>query len=86
MFEFAGDAKSTRHVLYNCTATRASVSGSTTDEEIEPQTETVTITTGSVYFASFDGGKNLSRARCFEGDAEYDDFFDTVYVPVTPTP
>jgi phi13 family phage major tail protein len=86
MFEFAGDAKSTRHVLYNCTATRPSVSGSTTDEEIEPQTETVTITTGSVYFANYDGGKNLSRARCFEGDAEYDDFFDTVYVPVTPTP
>jgi phi13 family phage major tail protein len=86
MFEFAGDAKSTRHVLYNCTATRPSVSGSTTDEEIEPQTETVTITTGSVYFASYDGGKNLSRARCFEGDSEYDDFFDTVYTPVTPTP
>lgn len=86
MFQFEGDDKSTRHVLYNCTATRPSVSGATTDEEIEPQTETVTITTGSVYFASFDGGKNIAKARCLEGDSEYSTFFSAVYTPVTPTP
>lgn len=86
LFQFEGDDKATRHVLYNCTATRPSVSGATTEEEIEPQTETVTITTGSVYFANFDGGKNLAKARCEQGNDEYATFFDAVYVPITPTP
>lgn len=81
MFQFEGDAKNTRHVMYNCTATRPSVSGSTTDEEIKPQTETVTITTGSVYFPNFDGGKNLAKARCKEGETGYASFFTSVYVP-----
>lgn len=81
MFQFEGDQKATRHVLYNCTATRPSISGNTTDEEIEPQTETVTITTGSVYFPNYDGGKNISRGRCLQGEDGYSSFFSAVYVP-----
>ena len=81
LFQFEGDAKATRHVLYNCTATRPSVSGATTDEEIEPQTETITITTGSVYFANYNGGKNLAHGRCLEGSTGYANFFSSVYVP-----
>ena len=81
LFQFEGDAKNTRHVLYNCTATRPSVSGNTTDEEIEPQTETVTITTGSVYFPNFNGGTNVAKGRCKEGDSGYASFFSAVYTP-----
>ncbi len=81
LFQFEGDAKATRHVLYNCTATRPSVSGSTTDEEIEPQTETITITAGSAYFANYDGGKNLSKGSAAVGDAAYAGWFGSVYVP-----
>lgn len=81
LFQFEGDKKATRHILYNCTATRPSVTGATTEEEIEPQTETITITTGSVYFPNFDGGKNLGKARCYQGDPAYSTFFDSVYVP-----
>lgn len=81
MFQFEGDEKATRHVLYNCTATRPSVSGATTDEEIEPQTETVTITTGSVYFPNFNGGTNIAKGRCLQGEAGYSNFFNAVYVP-----
>lgn len=54
MFQFEGDAHARRHVLYNCVATRPSVSGSTKEESIEPQTETVTITATTVYNASVD--------------------------------
>ena len=81
LFQFEGDEKATRHVLWNCTATRPSVSGSTTDEEIEPQTETLTITTGSVYFANYSGGKNLSHGRCLQGEDAYSGWFSNVYVP-----
>lgn len=81
LFQFEGDEKATRHVLYNCTATRPSVSGATTDEEIEPQTETVTITTGSVYFPNFNGGTNIAKGRCLQGEAGYSNFFNAVYVP-----
>ena len=81
MFQFEGDQKATRHVLYNCTATRPSVSGNTTDEEIEPQTETVTITTGSVYFPNFNGGANIAKGRCLQGETGYSSFFSSVYVP-----
>lgn len=43
LFEFAGDESSKRGVLYNCAVTRPSVSGSTTQESIDPQTETLEI-------------------------------------------
>lgn len=77
MFQFEGDEKNTRHVLYKCSATRPSVTGQTTDEEIEPQTETLTITATSVYNASL--GKNLVKARCLESNNAYSGWFGSVY-------
>ena len=44
LFEFQGDAKATRHVLFRCTCSRPDVSGSTKEAGIEPQTETLNIT------------------------------------------
>ena len=78
-FQFEGDVNATRHVLYNCTATRPSVSGATTEETIEPQTETVTITASTIYNAALD--KNLVKARCPQGEAEYATWFNAVYQP-----
>ena len=42
MFEFDGDVKATRHVLYNCTANRPTVSGSTKTATAEPQPNELT--------------------------------------------
>lgn len=80
LFQFEGDQNATRHVLYNCTATRPSVSGSTTDEQIEPQTETLTLTAVAVHNASLD--KDIIKARCNEGDTPYSTWFDAVYQPI----
>lgn len=46
MFEFQGDAHSTKHVLYKCSLSRPSISSQTTGENgaIEPQDESLTIT------------------------------------------
>ena len=54
LFQFEGDVKATRHVLYNCTATRPKASGSTKEESVEPETESVTVTATTVYNASYD--------------------------------
>lgn len=80
LFQFEGDQNATRHVLYNCTATRPSVSGSTTDEQIEPQTETLTLTAVAVHNAALD--KDITKARCSEGDTPYSTWFDAVYQPI----
>lgn len=84
LFQFEGDDKNTRHVLYNCSATRPSVSGNTTEETIEPQTETLTLTAVSVY--NDDIEKDLVKARCKEGDTPYANWFDAVYQPTSLTP
>jgi phi13 family phage major tail protein len=79
MFQFEGDANATRHVLYNCTASRPSVSGETTGEEIEPQTETLNLTAVAVHNTALN--LDISKARCNEGDTAYSTWFDAVYQP-----
>lgn len=48
LFEFEGDVKNTKHILYNCTATRPNIAGKTNEEEIEPDTETLTLSAVSL--------------------------------------
>ena len=79
LFQFEGDINATRHVLYNCTASRPSVSGKTTDEEIEPQTETLSLTAVAIHNTTLD--KDISKARCNESDTPYATWFDAVYQP-----
>jgi phi13 family phage major tail protein len=81
LFQFEGDESNTRHVMYKCSATRPSVSGSTTEEEIEPQTETLTITATAIHNATLD--KDIVKARCPESDDEYATWFSAVYQPST---
>ena len=79
MFQFEGDKKATRHVMYKCIASRPSVASETTDTTIEPVTEEMDLTCSSVYAAAVDAW--IPKARCVEGSTNYDDFFEAVTMP-----
>lgn len=83
IFQFEGDAHARRHVLYNCTCNRPSVSGSTKEESIEPQTETITITATTVYNAAYD--MDIVKASVTPAEStEYNGWTSAVYM-VTST-
>ena len=81
MFQFEGDVKATRHVMYNCVASRPTTNGSTKESSIEPQTETINLTATSVYNASLD--KDIVKARTGDStdNTAYTGWFTQVYVP-----
>lgn len=80
-FQFEGDVHAKRHILYNCTMNRPSVAGSTKEEAIEPETETVTITATTIYNATLD--KDIVKASATQADSEtqYAAWFTTAYQP-----
>jgi phi13 family phage major tail protein len=77
IFQFEGDANARRHVLYNCTANRPSVSGQTKEDNITPQTETMQITAKSIYNNVL--AKNVVKASADESNVNYAGWFSSVY-------
>ena len=75
LFEFDGDQKSVRHVLYNCTATRPSVEGETTEDTKEPTTETLSISA-----APLADGNVKAKTGAETDEAAYTGWYDNVYV------
>ena len=76
LFEFDGDVRAIRHVLYNCTASRPSIESETKEDTIEPGTETLTLTADP----RADG-----LVKCRTGDttatATYSAWYSAVYTP-----
>lgn len=85
MFQFEGDQKATRHVMYNCVATRANAEGSTKGETIEPQTESFTINASSIYVSTLGTGMDIVKAESASStdSTTYNSWFSSVYVPTT---
>lgn len=86
MFQFEGDAKATRHVLYNCVAARSSVEGSTKEDTITPQTETLSLTATSIYDDTLK--MDIVKAKADESSdaTSYNGWFSAVYTPTAPSP
>lgn len=86
MFQFEGDEKATRHVMYNCTATRPAAAGNTKAETVEPQTETVTLTATTIYVTALDTDIVKSETNESTAAAVYDAWFEAVTMPTAPKP
>lgn len=83
MFQFENDVNATRHVFYNCTASRANVEGDTKEENIEVKTETLNLRATSIYNAAV--ADQIVKAECKYDAATtstYQKFFDAVSQPV----
>ena len=76
LFEFDGDERAIRHVMYNCSASRPSIESSTKEETIEPGTETLSLTADPR-----EDGLVKSRTGDTTAKATYDGWYQSVYVP-----
>ena len=85
LFQFEGDDKATKHIMYNCTATRSNTGGSTKNETIEPQTETVTITASSIYSSALDKEIVKAEANANSDSTTYNGWTSAVYQPTAPS-
>ena len=76
LFEFDGDVRKIRHVMYNCSASRPSISAKTNEEGKEVQTETLTIKSRPL-------ASGLVKAKTGDSTTEavYTDWYKSVYQP-----
>ena len=76
LFQFDGDVKKIRHVMYNCTANRPTIESKTKESDIEVQTEKLTITA-----APLEGGYVKARTSDDTTSEIYENWFNAVYLP-----
>ena len=78
LFEFDGDEKAIRHVLYNCSvSSRPSVSSQTKEASIDPVTETLSLSADPR-----SDGLVKARSGSETAAASYTAWYDAVYTPV----
>lgn len=78
LFEFDGDQKHIRHVLYNCSASRPSIEGKTNEDSREVQTETLTIKATPLA-----NGMVKAKTGNATSATAYNNWYKTVYIPST---
>ncbi len=74
LFEFMGDVKGTRHVLYNCAASRPNIKGENKDNLKDPDTDTLSLTASPLQ-----DGKVKASTTAETPDAVYQAWFQKVW-------
>lgn len=77
LFEFDGDVKKIRHVLYNCSASRPTIEAKTNEEDKEVQTETLTVKARPMA-----NGYVKAKTGDNTADTVYKNWYNEVYEPV----
>ena len=80
LFEFNGDKNHIRHVLYCCSASRPATESSTTEEETEVKTETL-----SLKATALPSGLVKSKTCENTDQTTYDNWYSAVYIPTAAT-
>ena len=76
LFEFDGDQKATRHVLYNCKATRPTMASQTTNSAKGPNTDTLTITASPLA-----NGNVKAKTTSETTESVYSGWYGNVWMP-----
>ena len=76
LFEFDGDQRHIRHVLYNCSASRPGIEGKTNEESREVQTETLTVKA-----TPLPSGMVKAKTGDTTDAAVYNGWYAAVYMP-----
>lgn len=80
MFQFEGDKKAIRHLLYKCSLSRPGIGSETTPEGDTPNVQTVSTTITAVPRADADELCHL-EADPLTDSSVYDNWFTSVYIP-----
>jgi len=80
LFEFDGDVKKIRHVMYNCSASRPTIESKTNEEDKEVQTETL-----NVKARPLASGYVKAKTGDTTTDTIYADWYKVVYEPTAKT-
>ena len=78
LFEFDGDQKHIRHVMYNCSASRPGIEGKTNEDSKEVQTETL-----SIKATPLANGMVKAKTGNTTAAATYEGWYKAVYLPTT---
>lgn len=76
LFEFDGDQKHIRHIMYNCSASRPGIEGKTNEDSKEVQTETLTIKA-----TPLSNGMVKAKTGDMTDATVYGDWYNAVYIP-----
>lgn len=80
LFEFDGDVRKIKHLLYNCSASRPSIESSTNEEDKEVKTETLTVKARPLV-----NGYVKAKTRDTTSAETYNNWYSEVYKPVVGT-
>lgn len=81
LFQFEGDQNATRHILYKCSATRPNTEGSTKEDNVTPQTETVNIAATPIYNATLETDIVKARTNEDTDSTTYSGWYTAVTLP-----
>ncbi|TKI50858.1 major tail protein [Bacillus mycoides] len=84
LFEFDGDVKATRHVMYNCSASRPNISSKSKTNSAEPNTNELKFVASPIILST--GGRPMVKTKTTSKTtpAIHDNWYKKVYVK-TPT-